>query len=113
MYRGNKDFLYDILEACKRILEYTKGLKYDDFLNNTEKQDAVVRNIEIIGEAVKKLSDDFKNTHKLIEWQNIARMRDRLIHFYFGVNLEIVWKVVEIEIPKLNDFVQKMLEVVE
>ena len=90
MYRGDKDFLYDILEASKRILEYTKGLRYEDFVNNTEKQDAVVRNIEIIGEAVKKLSGDFKNTHKVIEWQNIARMSDRLIHFYFGVNLEIV-----------------------
>jgi len=110
MFRGDKEFLRDIAEACTRIEMYTQNLSYDEFLKNTEKQDAVIRNIEIIGEAVKKLSEDFKNEYNEIEWKKIAGMRDRLIHFYFGINIEVVWNVVAVEIPKLKNFVNKTLE---
>lgn len=91
-------------------MTYTKGLNYVDFLNDFEKQDAVIRNIEIIGEAAKKLSAEFKKNHSVIKWKLIAGMRDKLIHFYFGVNLEIVWKVIELEIPQLFDFTTRILE---
>ena len=62
--RGDREFIYDIIEACKRIIRYTKDIGYKEFLENSEKQDAVIRNIEIIGEAVKRISDDLKNRYK-------------------------------------------------
>lgn len=89
--RGDREFILDILEACRRIISYTEDMSYDEFLKDIKTQDAVLRNIEIIGEAVKNLSTRFKAEHLEIEWKMIAGMRDRLIHFYFGVNLEIVW----------------------
>ncbi len=109
MYRKDKDFILDIIEACERILNYTKNLSYEDFFKNSEKQDAVIRNIEIIGEAVKHLSDEVKNKYGEIDWKSIAGMRDKLIHFYFGLNLEIVWKVIEKEIPKLKNFIKEII----
>ncbi len=110
MHRDDREFIYDIIEACKRIERYLKGLRYDAFLKNTEKQDAVIRNLEIIGEAVKGLSDGFKNKHRDIPWKKIAGMRDRLIHFYFGVNLEIVWIVATEEVPALRKTLRKAIK---
>ena len=82
--RGDREFLRDILEACRRIISYTENMSYDEFLKDIKTQDAVLRNIEIIGEAVKNLSNIFKAENPEIEWRKIAGMRDRLIHFYFG-----------------------------
>ncbi|RUM33497.1 MAG: DUF86 domain-containing protein [Archaeoglobus sp.] len=110
MYRTDKEFLFDMLEACKRIKKYVSGLNYDDFLKNDEKQDAVIRNIEIIGEAVKKISQGLKDKYKDVEWKNIAGMRDKLIHFYFGVKLEIVWVVATKEIPVLESKIKEILQ---
>lgn len=110
MRRTDREFLLDILEACKRIKEYVSSLNYDDFLKNYEKQDAVIRNIEVIGEAVKKISQSLKDKYKDIEWKDIAGMRDKLIHFYFGVKLEIVWIVAIKEIPELEGKIKKILQ---
>ena len=83
--RGNKEFIKDIKEAITRISDYTEEMNYDTFLLDPKTQDAVVRNIEIIGEATQNLSNDFKKRYKDIDWKNIAGMRDKVIHFYFGV----------------------------
>ena len=82
--------------------EYTAGIDYQEFLDDKKTQDAVVRNIGIIGEAVKRLSAEFKRNHKEIEWKVIAGMRDKLVHDYFGVNLDILWDVVENKLPELK-----------
>ncbi len=99
--RKSEDFLKDILEAARRVSVYSDKLVYNDFLNDIKTQDAVVRNIEIIGEATKNLSDDFRELHPTIPWKNLAGMRDKLIHDYFGVNIDIVWGVLTEDLPKL------------
>ena len=110
MYGGDKEFLVDILEACRRIKNYIAGLTYEEFLKNEEKQDAVIRNIEIIGEAIKSISKDLKEKYEEIDWKKIAGMRDKLIHFYFGIKLEIVWVVTTKEIPELQNYILKILK---
>lgn len=98
----------DILESIKRIGVYTKDTTYQKFLKDSKTQDAVVRNIEIIGEAAKSISSDFKKEHKTIEWEKIAGMRDKLVHHYFGVNLDIVWDVVREKLPELRNQIETL-----
>ena len=100
--RRDVTLVQDILEAIDRISRYTAGLSYTVFVDDTLIQDAVVRNLEIIGEAVKALSPDFRKKRKNVRWQDIAGMRDRLIHDYAGVNWEIVWDVVQTKLPELK-----------
>ena len=109
--RGDLEWVSDIKEAIRRVERYTRGVSYQKFLKNIKTQDAVVRNLEIIGEAVKNISADFKKKHKNVEWKNIAGMRDKLIHHYFGVNWEIVWDVVKEKLPELKKQVERVSEV--
>ena len=106
--RGDSELASDIIEAITRIEHYTNGISYQKFMSDTKTQDALARNIEIIGEAVKNISDDFKKKHKSLDWKNIAGMRDKLIHQYFGMNLEIVWDVVINKIPELKASIEKI-----
>ena len=101
--------LKDIREAIERIQRYVGTLGLDDFLTNTEKQDAVVRNFEIIGEATKGLPAEFRKTHKHIEWTEMAGFRDKLIHHYFGLNLRILWDVVQTKLPPLREQIGELL----
>ena len=91
--RADKDFLYDIQEAVRRIKIYTHKMTYDEFIADTRTQDAVIRNIEIIGEATKKLSVELRTQYSDVPWKEMAGARDRLIHNYFGVDIEVVWKI--------------------
>ncbi|MHA1717439.1 MAG: HepT-like ribonuclease domain-containing protein [Promethearchaeota archaeon] len=95
--------LKDILEAINRIETYTKNMNYEKFLEDIKTQDAVARNIEIIGEAVKNISSDFKRKHNNINWRSIAGMRDKIIHFYFGIKWDIIWDVVKNKLPDFKD----------
>ncbi|MBI1741763.1 DUF86 domain-containing protein [Candidatus Acetothermia bacterium] len=99
--RTDRDFLSDIKEAIHRIEAYTGGMTYEAFLADIKTQDAVIRNLEIIGEATKNLSEELRAKHPDIPWKSMAGVRDRLIHHYFGVNLDIVWQVVTSELPKV------------
>ncbi len=100
--RGDIEFLNDIKEAIKRIEAYTKNTDYEIFFKDFKTQDAVVRNIEIIGEAVKNISSDIREKYSDIEWKKIAGMRDKIIHDYFGVNWDIVWDVIINNYQNLN-----------
>ena len=107
--RTDKEYLLDISEAIKRIELYVENLDYQNFLKDIKTQDAVLRNIEIIGEAVKKLSRNLKIERKNIQWKEIAGMRDKVIHFYFGVNWDIVWKTMKDKLPKIEEHIEKLL----
>ncbi|HYV23682.1 MAG TPA: DUF86 domain-containing protein [Pyrinomonadaceae bacterium] len=94
--RKDSDFLADIIEAAERIITYTADTDYDGFISDT--QDAVIRNLEIIGEAAKSISQEFRNQHSDIPSRSMAGLRDRLIHDYFGVNIDIIWEIVSKEL---------------
>lgn len=106
--KDDRVYLRHILDSIARIENYTAGGR-PIFDANPMVQDAVVRNLEMIGEAVRHVSDDLRNRHPHVPWGRIAGMRDILIHHYFGVRLETVWNVVAIDLPKLKHNVEAML----
>ncbi len=108
--RGIKEALIDIEEAIRRIKIYTDKSSYDDFVQDLKTQDAVVRNFEIIGEAVKFLNQEFRDTHSEIPWKKIAGIRDRLIHHYFGVNFEIIWTIIQEELEFFEKEIKKIIK---
>lgn len=104
------EFLRHIFDECNFILNTSKNLTLEKLINDETLKRAIVRSLEIIGEATKKIPADFKIKWNLIQWKNMAGMRDRLIHDYMGVNYMIVWDVVKNKIPELQkqiDFVLK------
>jgi len=107
--RTDRDFLSDIQEAIRRIAEYTAGMTYQAFVEDTKTQDAVIRNLEIIGEATKNLSKGLRDRYPDVPWKGMAGVRDRLIHHYFGVNLDIVWQIVKDELPKVASHLESIL----
>lgn len=107
--RTEKEFVFDILIACERILKYTDGMDFETFSKDEKTIDAVVRNIEIIGEAVKNLSREFTEKYQEVEWKEIAKTRDKIIHFYFGVNLSIIWDIVTVDIPELKQKLENII----
>ncbi len=108
--RGNIEFLGDIYESTLRIELYIQDIDYESFLEDIKTQDAVVRNLEIIGEAAKNISNEFKEKYPQILWKDLAGIRDKLIHHYFGVNLEIVWTIIDEDLPQLRKEIRQMKE---
>ncbi len=107
--RSDADYLADILEATERILSYCQGFNYDAFMKDRIVQDAVVRNFEIIGEASKNISRESSQKYPQIPWNDFAKVRDKLIHHYFGVNLDIVWSIIETSLPQLRKHLTEIL----
>ena len=108
--REIKNLLEDIYDAIKKIISYTKGMSYDDFICDDKTVDAVVRNFEIIGEASNRIPDDFKTEHPEIEWRRIVGFRNRIIHEYFGIDYENLWRIKNENIPTLSEFMEQILE---
>ncbi len=108
--RKDIDLIRDINESIERIISYTCDIEYDDFVRDYKTQDAVIRNIEIMGEAVKSLPEKVKTDNADIPWKNIAGTRDKLIHDYFGVNIDIVWNIVKNEIPSILSKIKIVLK---
>lgn len=106
--RDESVYLKHIRDAIGRIESYTAGGR-KAFFQNTMMQDAVIRNLEVIGEAVKHLSLDFRRHHPEIPWRSITALRNVLIHEYFGVDLDIVWRVVIRRLPTLKRSVERLL----
>ncbi len=103
-------FIEHILDSINAIEDFTKHTKKNEFLSNRLKQSAVVREIEIVGEAVKNISEKLKDKHKVIEWKAIAGTSDKMIHHYFGVDFNIVWEIIRKDMPKLKQMLLKIKE---
>ena len=109
MTRYYQDYINDILEECNYLLNRSKDLTFSEFEKNEDLRRAFTRSLEIIGEAVKKLPEELKKKNKEIPWKEIAGMRDKLIHDYFGVDYEIIWLTVKEDIPVFRDEIQKII----
>ena len=101
--------LEDIREALAKISRYVSGMDRAAFLGDEKTVDAVVRNVEIIGEAVKQLHDDFKAANPAVPWAQIAGLRNRIVHDYAGVDLEIIWQIVQESLPELKSQVNNII----
>ena len=99
----------DILESGNLIMDYTDNMSFDDFLEDQKTIDAVIRNFEIIGEAVNLLPEEFKNSHANIDWVRIRGFRNRVVHDYFGIDYSIVWTIKETYLPLLIDSLAQVL----
>ena len=108
--RDDTVYLRHILDSIERIERYIEGLTEHDFLVDELRQDAVIRQLSIMGEAVKQLSDEIRDDYPSVPWQDIAGMRDKLIHDYLGVDLEAVWGTVTRDLKPLKNVVQNILE---
>jgi uncharacterized protein with HEPN domain len=106
--RKDKAYLKDILDAISDIEAFIANINEAEFYKNKEKKYAAVRALEIIGEAAKNLSKELRAKHKEIPWKDIAGMRDKLIHWYFGVKWELVWETVKNKIPELKSRLLKI-----
>lgn len=102
MAKASDVYILHMLSCIDAILLYTNGMTENDFLQNKLVQDAVLRNLEVIGEAAKQVLPTFKSIHTNIPWRKMAGMCDKLIHHYMGVDLIAVWTTVEIVLPKLK-----------
>ncbi len=101
-------YLDHILAAISKIEGFTLDITQQDFENSVLIQDAVIRNFEIIGEATKKISKEFTQSHPDVPWQDMAGMRDKLIHDYIDVDLDVVWKAIETDLPLLKELISSI-----
>ncbi len=107
--RQDSDYLADIEEASTKIISYVRFMSFDEFCHDSKTIDAVIRNLEVIGEATKNVSDSLKIGTPEISWRGMAGLRDRLIHNYFGVDQEVLWKIAAEDVPQLLKNVRKIM----
>ena len=106
--KDDSAFVEHILDSIDAIEKFSKKINKEKLMSDRLKQSAIVREIEIIGEAVKNISEILKNKHPEIKWKEIAGTRDKMIHHYFGVDLNIVWNIIKVDLPDLKN---KMLKI--
>jgi uncharacterized protein with HEPN domain len=109
MSRNLELYLNDILTACEKVLRYTQGIDFEQFVADDRTFDAVIRNLQIIGEAVKNIPADVRDRYPEIEWRKIAGLRDILAHTYFQIEDEIIWDVVQNKVRPLQQNINQLL----
>ena len=109
MSRNIALYLKDILQNMRDAEEFIQGFSYDQFASDKKTLNAVMRSIEVIGEAAKQVPDEIRLNYSSVPWKEMAGMRDKLIHFYFGVDREAVWLVVKERIPGLKPLIEQIL----
>jgi uncharacterized protein with HEPN domain len=107
--RNYRLYLKDIFDAMEAIERFVEGMEFEDFKRDDKTSSAVIRKFEIIGEATKNLPDSIKEKYTSIPWREMAGMRDRLIHFYFGIKYDLVWKTIKEVIPQVKPLIRKIL----
>ena len=110
MKRTLKDYLLDLRGAAEETERFTKGMTLEEFLRDRKTSNAVIRSLEVMGEAAKKIPEEIRSRYPEIPWKRVAGMRDILIHEYHGVELEIIWKTIREELPPLHPLLEKMLQ---
>jgi uncharacterized protein with HEPN domain len=108
--RDYRDYLNDMLEAADKVALFIRGMTEEQFLVDEKTQYAVVRALEIIGEAAKKVPAAFRTRHPDLPWREVAGMRDKLVHDYFGVNAAVVWKTATEDAPGIAAALKKMID---
>jgi uncharacterized protein with HEPN domain len=108
--RNPKLLLEDILDSAAKILNYTESLSYQDFIADSKTIDAVVRNFEIIGEASNRLPEKFRDENNSIDWFRLRGFRNRIVHQYFGLDYEIIWKLKESHLKPLISEIENILK---
>ena len=103
-------YLHHIIDAFLQIEHYTDGVTYEEFLSNRLLQDGVIRQLEVMGEAARNLSEDLRNEYPKIPWRQMISLRNRMIHAYFNVNLQIIWEIIQGDIPNLKQETMHILE---
>ncbi len=106
--RGSQLYIQDINTSISSIYEYTKGMTLKDFVNDNKTVDAVIRNLEIIGQAARNINEEVKINHPEIPWKDMVSLRNKVLHEYFGVDLEILWKTVQEDIPSLKESLSEL-----
>lgn len=105
-----RDYLQDILDSINDTDDFVKGMSFDDFLKDKKSVNAVIRSIEVIGEAAKKIPHSLRKEFPDIPWKKMTGMRDKLIHEYFGVDLEIIWEVIRKDLPSIKPLIVEAIE---
>lgn len=109
MSRNYDLYLQDVVTAADRVASYIEGVTRDEFETDQMRLDAVIRNLQIIGEAIKKIPDSIQKRYPNIPWQEIAGLRNRVTHVYFDVDINIIWDVVHSELPVLKTQIQEII----
>ena len=113
MKRDYMLYIKDILDCMEKIEDFIGDMDFDEFVKDDKTTSAVVRKLEIIGEATNNIPKEIRMKYKEIPWSDIARMRDKIIHFYFGVDYEIVWKVIKERLPEIKQQIKRVLKELE
>jgi uncharacterized protein with HEPN domain len=104
------DYLEDIFDEAKNIAQFIEGMRYEEFARDTKTAYAVIRALEMIGEAAKQVPSSIRGQYPGVSWREVTGIRDKLIHHYFGVNLEVVWKTAMEDVPSLGLQIGRILE---
>ena len=113
MKRDYKLFIRDVLDCINKIEEFVGNMNFDEFVKDDKTSSAVIRKLEIIGEATKNIPKHIRQRYKGVPWSDMAKMRDKITHFYFGIDYEVVWKVIKERLPEIKPIIHKILDEME